>query len=592
MLRVTFADTASRDAFAERFKIDAKVGEVQLDIDWHFLQFAKLDDKALDYDEVAVLTAAPNANSEREFVVKGNPETFGAHATVVKDLGNGFYLVKSTDGTLLGDHVDSIEHNSSPMKFLGGVSTVTSMDVDQTTIDPTSSDAQWARLRVASRYRPLSKVFGVADTTKLSKPELIIMDSGIDFTHPEFDVEGIETEDFYSLPVFNGSFADDIGHGTAVASMACGKNLGVSQHVTIVNVKIGGLVNGSAYNANLIEVGEAIDAILARISANPLKTRVINMSWGVPRSAWLDSKVESLQSAGATVVCASGNQGISVEDISPAGIDSVITVGSIDKYDIPSGFNNISPTDSGLVTGSGLSLDIFAPGEQVIIAKPNGGYVVGSGTSFASPLVAGVATEWASLFAGMVPYADLKKQVLDAATKDALLFEDDRFSEEQNRLIYLLSADQNATSKYENQMMYLGHIGAGEETTVIVADLNSQNSSTMWKVLLPDYTQTFSVTFADPAQEALYGKYVSVNSSTGILTINNPVDVVLPETTNLVLVELIGEITTQYNSIDLPKLFFFHTNPLFKDTIQSDITLALTDTNSISFYEAWGLTIK
>ena len=108
MLRVTFADTASRDAFAERFKIDVKVGDVQLDIDWHFLQFAKLDDKALDYDELAVLTASPEANSEREFVVKGDPATFGSHATVVRDLGGSFYLFKSTDGTMLGDHVDSI----------------------------------------------------------------------------------------------------------------------------------------------------------------------------------------------------------------------------------------------------------------------------------------------------------------------------------------------------------------------------------------------------------------------------------------------------------------------------------------------------
>ena len=35
------------------------------------------------------------------------------------------------------------------------------------------------------------------------------------------------TEDFYTLPAFNGSFADDVGHGTAVAAMAVGKNLGI-----------------------------------------------------------------------------------------------------------------------------------------------------------------------------------------------------------------------------------------------------------------------------------------------------------------------------------------------------------------------------
>ena len=396
------------------------------------------------------------------------------------------------------------------MKFLGGVSTVNQMNVDPSDLDPTTPEGQWARIRIASRYRPLSKEFVVHDTTKLSKPELIIMDSGIDFTHPEFDSANVEKVNLYKVPCFN-TFDDDVGHGTAVAAMACGKNLGVSQHVTICNVKIGGIVNGQGYNANLIEVGQAIDAILEHISKNPLLTRVVNMSWGVTRSAWLDSKVESLQSAGATVICAAGNAGISVEDISPAGIDSVITVGSTDKYDIPSGFNNISPGDSGLITGTGLSLDIFAPGEAVLIAQPGGKYVLGSGTSFATPLVSGVATEWASLFAGIVPYAQLKDQVLSAATVDALLFEDDKFSEDQNKLVYLLSSDPHTNTKTQNQSLYLGHIGVSESE--IISDLNSQSSAASWKKILPDFALNYAVDFVDPAQKAKYEKYVSADLS-------------------------------------------------------------------------------
>lgn len=587
-IRVTFADSESRDSFATRFNIDAKVGENQLDIDWHFLQFAKQDEKALDYDEIAVLTESPDANAEQEFIVKGDPSKFDGHATIVKDLGKGFYLVKSTDGTLLGDFVDFIEHNSSPMKFLG-VSTVTSMDTKSSDLDPASAEGQWARIRIASRYRPLVKTFSVNETVKLSTPELIIMDSGIDFSHPEFQDEDIETLDLYKLSIFD-SYLDETGHGTAVASMAAGINLGVAQKLKLVNVKIGGMNNGIPYNATLLEVGEAIDAILEHISANPLVTRVVNMSWGVARSAWLDSKVESLQTAGATVVCAAGNQGISVEDISPAGIDSVITVGSIDKYDIPSGFNNISPGDSGLVTGTGLSLDIFAPGEDVLVAQPNGKYELASGTSFAAPLVAGIAVEWASLFSGIVPYSQLKSQVLQAATVDALLFEDERFSDNQNKLAYLLSADAHTNTKTQNQSFYLGHIGASDRTIVI--DLNSQANHNVWKEILPDYTIGYSVDFVDSAQKEIYQNYVKLDTDTGILTIENPVDVVLPETTKLVLIELKALFTSQYQTQELPIMFFFHSNPLFKDTMSSDLTLALTDTNSISFYAVWFDAIK
>ena len=170
MIRVTFADTASRDAFADRFKLASKVDEVQLDIGWHLLQFAKVDAKALSYDEVAVLQSSPSAATEKEFIVKGNPSTFGAHATVVADLGNGFYHVKSANGLTLGDHVDSIEITGVPMTLLGNASNLTAVNGTSTTVDPTSADGQWARIRVASRYRPLLESFSTHEAVYHSKP--------------------------------------------------------------------------------------------------------------------------------------------------------------------------------------------------------------------------------------------------------------------------------------------------------------------------------------------------------------------------------------------------------------------------------------
>jgi hypothetical protein len=584
MLRVTFADSASRDSFANRFKLDSKVGDTQLDIGWHLLQFAKLDDKALDYDEVAVLTAAPGANSEREFVVKGDPAKFGAHATVVKDLGAGFYLVKATDGTLLGDHVDSIEHNSAPMTFLENVGSITGMNTEATSIDPTSPDGQWARIRVASRYRPLLEQFDTHGVTYFSKPELYIMDSGIDFTHPEFDFAGCEKENFYTLPAFNGSFADDVGHGTAVASMACGKNLGVAGNLKLINVKIG----GATHNATLIEVGEAIDAIVARASASPMVTRIVNMSWGVARSSWLDAKVQSLIDLGITVVCAAGNSGISVEDISPAGLDTVITVASMDKYDIPSGFNNISPSDAGVTTGYGLSLDIFAPGENVMLAKVGGGYGINSGTSFSAPMVAGVAAQIASLNSGFVPYTQLKQTILDTATPDALLFENDNFSENQNKIVYLFTSDGNSNYKNKSMTMY---VGVHTTDDPLVLDLNSTLDAVTPAQVFPDDPVVFSVEFYDPAIEAEYGQFFHVNPTTGVVTIDKPT-VALPEETKLKMVEFKGVAKTSRLSMETTVLFFFHSNPLYKDTLESDVTLALTDTNSISFYAAWQRFIK
>lgn len=579
MLRVTFVDEASRDAFADRFKITAKVDSTQLDIDWHFLQFAKLDDKALDYTEVAVLQSGPEAAQEREFIVKGNPSTFEGHATVVQDLGGGFYLVKSADGLTLGDHVEAIEHNGAAVKYL-------STNSPQIfTGDPTTlGGSDWARVRLASRYRPLLTKFSKHDVNYKSKPELIVMDSGIDFSHSEFD--GLETENFYTLPQFNGSFADDVGHGTAVASLACGKNLGVASNVKLVNVKMG----GASYQANLIDIGMIIDAIAARASANPAVTRIVNMSWCVARSAWIDAKIQGLLDMGITVVCAAGNNGISVEDVSPAGLDSVITVGSIDKYDIPSGFNNISPSDANVTTGHGLSLDIFAPGEAVMTAAYTGAnnYAYGSGTSLAAPLVAGIAAELASLQTSMVPFNDLKKQVLDSATKDALLFEDDRFSSNQNRLAYLVTCDPNVDIKDEGKSLYLGDHTKGP---TLVANLNSAVSLDVAKIF-PDDQVTWTLIWDNPSLESKYSAFVLLDSVTGELNVNEP-DVALDENTKLEMVNFKARASSDKVSAVTPSIFFFHINPTYKSTIeQSDITLALTDTNSISYFAAWLFAIK
>lgn len=587
MLRVTFLDTASRDAFANRFKIEAKVGDNQLDVNWHFLQFAKLDPNALDYDEVVLLTSDTEKLSpvEHEFIVKGNPETFNNYATVKADLGNGFYLVSSTDGTNLGDYVDNIEHNSSPVNFLGNVVSMSEMNPEDTDLKPEDVNGQWPRIRVVSRYRPLLNGFSTHELTYKSKPELIIMDSGIDFTHPEFDYPELEKENFYALPVFNGDFTDEKGHGTAVAAMAVGKNLGVAFNCKLVSMKIG----GSGHNATLLELGYAIDALMNRISSNPLKSRIVNISWGIPRSSWLDAKVQSLMDAGVLVVCAAGNSGISVEDISPAGLDTVITVGSIDKYDIPSGFNNISPSDAGITTGHGLSLDIFAPGEGILMAMPENNYKLGSGTSFATPLVSGIAVSIASLYETFVPYTQLKEIILDSATKDALLFEDDRFSENQNTLAYLLTADNNYNTKENNMTSYLGvHPETGEP---IVADLSSVLSKDRLDQHFKDDVSTFSIKFLDPNIESRYSQFFSIDQVTGRLSIAKPT-ITLPEEVKLEMVEFIGVAQNSVIKRESNILFFFNINPLYKDTIQSDISLALTNTNSISFYGYWSGPIK
>lgn len=588
MIRLTFKDTESRDIFANRFKLTNKIDDVHLDIGWHLLQFAKADPNVLDYEQVLLLQGKISDVVPQQFIVKGNPAVFDNYVIdIIADLGGGFYHVLCQDGTILADHVDYIEHTSGSVNFLENVSTVNNLNgIDAEANLPFTSQGQWARIRVSSRYRPLATTFKIHDTNYLSKPELYIIDSGIDHGNPEFQYDQLEIVDFYSLPVFAGNFNDDIGHGTAVASMAVGKNLGVCSYAKLMVVKIAGLVNGENRSASLLELGQAIDAINAEISQNPNITRVVNISWGVARSAWLDSKIQGLLDAGALVVCAAGNNGIDVENISPAGMDDVITVGSIDQYDIPSGFNNISPGDSGLTTGYGLSLDIFAPGEDVVVASPTG-YKISSGTSFSAPLVSGSAVSLGSLQSSVIPYNILKTAILDTATKYALLFEDERFSDNQNSLVYLITADPNADYYDDNVVMYLG------SNLPIIADLNSSLDAVTWNIVYPDNNLVWSLGWLDETTKNEYENCVTIDPVTGIVTITEPT-VALSENTKLKSVEFYGIATSANGSIKMrtPVLLFFQTNPAYTDTIDSDITLALTEINSISFFQTWTQDIK
>ena len=601
-IRVTFDSDESTKAFATKHGLATPAGNT-IDTDFHLLeQIAK---------DATVTTSADIDDSEHEFLVHvGLSSKMTAinnlvHTTVGEELTGGWHKVKSTNGAELATFCDKIDVVSQPIEFTG-VTSLGALDISNTELDPLSAEGQWARIRVASRYRPLSTTYSMHDTSALSKPELYIMDSGIDFNHPEFDDANLVKENFYALPAFEGDFTDQKGHGTAVASLAVGKNLGITSHCVLRSIKIGGLLaDGTVYNANLLEVSEAIDAIIAEVATDPNKTRIVNMSWGMARSSFLDERVLGLINAGVSVITAAGNSGQDVENVSPAGIDECITVGSSDKYDIPSGFNNISPGDSGLTTSTGLSLDLFAPGEDVMVAHPagvdDGGkltnhaglYGMSSGTSLSAPIVSGIATIVGAMNSSAILFDEMKNQIFSTSTKNALLFEDDSFSDNQNSLAYVFTADPNASYREADMVSYLG-VSTGKDPLAedMIADMTSSLDVSAFNALYPDDAPVYSLLWEDADLETRYGKYVVIDSATGIVTVSPAVDVTLSEATNLEQVDFKARATTSRVTMETIKLFYFNANPDYADTQNSDVTLALTDLNSISFFTYWSSTIK
>ena len=111
---------------------------------------------------------------------------------------------------------------------------------------------------------------------------------------------------------------------------------------------------------------------------------------------------------------------------------------------------------------------------------------------------------------------------------------------------------------------------------------------------MPNDIFTYSVEYPDSAIEAKYSPYITCDSATGIVTIiQAPRDVVvLADDVKLESIEFVGVATNSKITIRTDTLFLFNTNPAYADSMADDITLALTDVNSVSFYVNWTGIIK
>lgn len=202
---------------------------------------------------------------------------------------------------------------------------------------------------------------------------IAIIDSGVDGAHPDFAGKLISGWNFLGG---NTNTADVLGHGTAVAGVAAASTdngvgvAGVGWKTPVMPLVV---LNASDYAA-YSDVAKAITY------AADHGVRVINVSIvGTTASSVLQSAVNYAWDKGALVFAAAGNNGTSALTY-PAACARVIAVGSTEKTDVRSSFSNY---------GSWITLS--APGNYILTTNRGGGYGQWYGTSFASPIAAGVA---------------------------------------------------------------------------------------------------------------------------------------------------------------------------------------------------------
>jgi serine protease len=241
----------------------------------------------------------------------------------------------------------------------------------------------WGLDRIDESSRPMdSKYESSNDGTGAT---VYIVDTGVNNISSEFGSR-YSTNGFSTVPN-DSSFTDGKGHGTHVAATAAGANYGVAKNAYVVSVR----VLDSSGSGSWSGVVAGLDWIAGSANTNSKTKAVVNMSLGGKKNVAIDTAVNNIIRAGFTVVVAAGNERADACRTSPGGVLAAITVAASDIGDVFASFSN-----------KGDCVDIIAPGVNIRSIWLNS-VAVASGTSMASPHVAGVAAIYLGANTGTTP---------------------------------------------------------------------------------------------------------------------------------------------------------------------------------------------
>ena len=265
--------------------------------------------------------------------------------------------------------------------------------------------------------RAISADAAWGSTTGSSSVVVGVVDTGVDYNHPDLaanvwtnpgSINGCAAGTHgYSVITGTCDPMDDNDHGTHVSGTigAVGNNgigvIGVSPNVRIMGLKFLNSGGSGATSAAVTAIDWAIRAKQAGVNV-----RVLSNSWG--GGGFSQALLDEINKAGANdilFVVAAGNNATN-NDTTPSYPCSYhtaneICVAATDSHDGLASFSNY-----------GSSVDLAAPGQSILSTVPGGGYDTYSGTSMATPHVAGAAA--LALSTGYRSVASLKATLLAA----------------------------------------------------------------------------------------------------------------------------------------------------------------------------------
>ena len=305
---------------------------------------------------------------------------------------------------------------------------------------------------------------GAWDGANGSGVTIAILDTGIDSTHPDLAPNLVPGWNVYDN---NANTADVHGHGTwvaGVAAMAANNGMGsagVAWGAKIMPVRIAD-PSGYAYWSTVAQgIYWAADH----------GAKVVNVSYnGVSGSSSVQSAAQYLRSKGGIVVVAAGNSS-GLEAV--AANDALLSVAATDSSDLRASFSSY-----------GDYVDLAAPGVSVYTTTMGGGYANASGTSFASPIVAGAAALMMSANSRITP-ADidrlLKTTAVDLGTSG---FDQYYGSGRVNAAAAVTAAKQMVAADTQAPVIAIASPTGGRVSGVVPVDVNYSDNAAVTRAEL------------------------------------------------------------------------------------------------------------
>lgn len=302
---------------------------------------------------------------------------------------------------LTSSQVEAIKSDSR-VAYIERDGVLHTQDIRDAALVRTETNATWGLGRISHRAKGRSDY--LYDSSAGAGACAYIIDTGIRVNHTEFGGRATFVRNYDRV---DGTDDDLFGHGTHVAGTIGSESYGVAKRASLFAMKVCdqfGSCDVSAVNQAIL------DTITDSARRSCPSGVVINMSLGAPNDEWKSIKtaVKAAADAGIFVAVAAGNSATDSKDFTPANAQGACAAGAADKDDRIADFSNF-----------GKPVKVFAPGVDVLSTYNDGKTTMMSGTSMASPHVAGMAAYLLGLNGKQDP-AKLCSYIAETGTKDVL----------------------------------------------------------------------------------------------------------------------------------------------------------------------------